>query len=326
MRRRELILCIVAAACLWPVSAGTQPKATPVIGFLHTLSADRSTPLIAAFHDGLKGAGYIDGQNVSIEYRWADGNYDRLAALAADLVSRNVDVIVTGGGTPAALAAKNATSTIPIVFSVADAITSGLVTSLARPGGNLTGISAMGLDLMPKRLELISELVPHVKVIALLVNPNLPTMDRIVGDLQKAVNTKGKQLHVLKASTEGEIDAAFSSFADVQAGALVIGSDPFFYDRRDQLAALALRHTIPAVYELREPVAAGGLLSYGTSLPGLYRQSADYVGRILKGAKPADLPVQQPTTFELVINLKTAKALGLTIPQNVLLLADEVIE
>ena len=304
-----------------------QQKAMPVIGFLHSLSVDRSTHVIAAFQEGLNRAGYIEGQNVAIEYRWADGTYDRLPALAGDLVSRNVDVIVTGGGGSAALAAKNATSTVPIVFSVvADPITSGLVGSLARPGGNVTGISGMGLDLMPKRLELVSELVPHVEEIALLVNPDLPTMDRIVSDLQEAANTKGKQLHVLKASTEGEIDAAFLSLTDLHAGALVIGSDAFFYNRRNQLAPLALRHAIPAIYEERESVAAGGLMSYGTSLPGLYRQAAAYVGRILKGVKPVDLPVQQPTTFELVINLKTAAALGLTIPQTVLLRADEVIE
>jgi putative tryptophan/tyrosine transport system substrate-binding protein len=326
MRRRDF-MTVLAGAAAYPRLAGAQQKAMPVIGFLHSLSADRSTPLIGAFQEGLSRAAYIDGQNITIEYRWAEGHYDRLPALAAELVSRNVDVIVTGGGGPSALAAKNATSTIPIVFSiVADPITSGLVASLARPGGNVTGISGMGLDLMPKRLELISELVPRVKVIGLLVNPNLPTMNRIVSDSETAADRKGKVLHVLKVSTEDELDAAFSSLVQLEAGALVVGSDAFFHDRRDRIAALALRHAIPTIYELRESVAAGGLISYGTSLPGLYRQSADYVGRILKGAKPVDLPVQQPVTFELVINLKTAKAIGLTIPQSTLLLADEVIE
>ena len=298
----------------------------PVIGFLSSLSPGPSAPFTAAFLEGLSETGYVDGKNVAIEYRWAEENYDRLPALAADLVGHKVDVIVTVGGGVVALAAKNATSTIPIVFSGGDPVALGLVASFARPGGNLTGFSILTGELSPKRLALLSELVPQAKVIALLVNPNSPIAKRIIGDVQEAARTKGVQLSVLNASTEGEIAAAFAALVQLQAGALVVGNDPFFNNRREHLVALASRHAVPAIYEWREFAVAGGLISYGTSLTSVYRQHGGYTGKILKGAKPADLLVQQPTTFELVVNLKTAAALGLTVPQSLLARADEVIE
>ncbi len=263
---------------------------------------------------------------MAFEYRWAEGRYDELPALAADLVGRNVDVIAASGGSPSARAAKGATSTIPIVFiGVRDPVGNGLVTSLARPGGNLTGFPNFGSELTPKRLELLSELVPQAGVIALLVNPN-NSAERIIGEMQEVARAKGVQLHILKAGTESEIDTAFATLVELRAGGLVVGSDPFFNSWREQLVALASRHAVPAIYEWREFAAAGGLISYGTSLTGVWRQVGIYVGRVLKGAKPADLPVQEPAIFELVINLKTAKALGLTIPPSILARADEVIE
>jgi len=263
---------------------------------------------------------------VAIEYRWAEGRYDRLPALAADLVHRKVDVIVTVG-TPSALAAKSATSTIPIVFSVgSNPVELGFVASLARPGGNLTGVSILVGELMPKRLELLSELAPQAGVIALLVNPNNAISERIMGDVQEAAHAKGVQLHIMKAGTESEIDAAFATLGQLHIGALLVGTDGFFRSRREQLVALASRHAIPAIYESRQFAAAGGLISYGPSLTALNRQVGIYVGKILKGAKPADLPVHQPTTFELVVNLNTAKALGLAVPPSILARADEVID
>jgi putative ABC transport system substrate-binding protein len=297
----------------------------PVIGFLGISTPGPSAPSLAAFRQGLSETGYVEGQNVAIEYRWAEGRYDRLPALAADLVGRSVDVIVASGD-PAARGAKSATSTIPIVFTSGDAVGYGFVASLARPGGNLTGLSFLNPGLNPKRFELLSELVPQAKVIALLVNPNSAPPEHVIRAVQEAARPKGVQLPILKAGTESEIDAAFTSLVQLQAGALVVSSDPFFYGRREQLVALAARHTVPTIYEWRQFVVEGGLSSYGASITAVNRQIGIYAGKILKGAKPADLPILQPTTFELVINLKTAKALGLTIPPSVLSRADEVIE
>ena len=299
----------------------------PVIGYLSSVSPGPSASLVAAFRQGLSDTGYVEGQNLAIEYRWAEGSFDRLPALAADLVGHKVDLIATAGGPPPALAAKGATSTIPIVFSgVGDPIGVGLVTSLARPGGNITGFSLMNIELMPKRLALLSELVPQARFIALLVNPNNPNAERMVREVREAARAKGVQLPIVKASTEGEIDAAFASLVQLHAGGLVVGADPFLDSRREQLVALASRHGVPAIYVFREFAEAGGLISYGASFTAASRQFGIYAGRILKGEKPVDLPVQQPTTFELVINLKTAKALGLTVPQSLLARADEVIE
>jgi putative ABC transport system substrate-binding protein len=281
---------------------------------------------LGAFRQGLSEAGYVEGQNLAIEYRWAEGHYDRLPALAADLVGRKVDLIMATSP-PSALAAKSATSTIPIVFrSGADPVGDGLVASLARPGGNLTGVSFIADELTAKRLELLSELVPRAGVIALLMNPNNATAERVIRDVQEAARTKGLQLHVLKASSESEIDTAFASLVQLHAGALVVGADPFLSGRREQLVALASRRAVPSIYAWREFAASGGLISYGPSLTSAFRLVGHYVGKVLKGAKPADLPVQQPTTLELVINLKTAKALGLTIPPSLLQRADQVIE
>jgi putative ABC transport system substrate-binding protein len=324
MKRRDLMV-FLGGAMLVARALRAQQKLMPVIGYLSSLSSGPSAPL-AAFRQGLSEAGWVEGQNVAIEYRWAEGRYDRLPALAADLVGRKVDVIVASGGDVSAFAAKSATSMIPIVFISSDAVERGLVANLARPGGNLTGVSIFLVELASKRLELLSELVPEARVIALLVNPNTPSAERTVRDLQEAASTKGLRLHILKAGTESEIDAAFASLGQVHAGALVLGPDPFFNTRRDQLVALATRYAMPAIYQWREFAEAGGLISYGSSLTAAARQVGIYTGKILKGAKPADLPVEQPTTFELVINLKTAKALGLTVPQLLLATADEVID
>jgi putative tryptophan/tyrosine transport system substrate-binding protein len=324
MRRRNF-MTVLAGAAAYPLFSGAQQKPMPVIGFLGSDSPGPAASYLPAFHQGLSETGYVEGQNVVIEYRWAEGQYDRPPALVADLVGKGVDVIVTSG-TPPALAAKAATSTIPIVFSVGDPIEIGLVASLARPGDNLTGVSLMSTELMPKRLELVSELVPQAAVIALLVNPNNPIAERTMRDVQEAARAKGVQLQILKAGTEGEIDATFATLLELQAGALVVVADPFFGARREQLVALAAHHAVPTIYFRRQFAELGGLISYASSLTAASRLVGVYVGKILKGAKPADLPVEQPTTFELVVNLKTAKALGLTVPPAILARADEVIE
>ncbi len=325
MRRRELVL-LLGGAMTASRALRAQQKALPVIGYLGIASPVPAAPFLAAFRQGLSETGYVEGQNVAVEYRGAEGRYDRLPVLAAELVGRKVDVIVAQADV-SALAAKSATSTIPIVFVAGDPVAVGLVASLARPGANLTGVSILTIELIPKRLELLSELVPQAKSIALLVNPNNAYAERVIRDVQETARTKRLQLHILKAGGgEGEFQTAFASLAQLQADALLVSPDSFFISRREQLVALAARSAVPAIYEWREFTAAGGLISYGTSLIGIYRQVGIYAGKILKGAKPADLPVEQPTTFELVVNLKTAKALGLTVPQSILARADEVIE
>ena len=325
MNRRELMLLLGGAAA-WPLAARAQQKAMPVIGWLSSASPGPFASFVAAFHQGLSETGYVEGQNVAIEYRWAEGRYDRLPALAADLVGRKVDVIAADAVT-STRAAKDATSTIPVVFiSGSDPVERGLVASFARPGGNLTGIAMMVAELAPKRFELLSEMVPQASIIALLVNPNNVQTDGVINGVREAARAKAVQLQILKASTEGEIDAAFGTLMQLQADALVVGPDVFLYSRREQLVALAVRYRIPAIHEWRGAVAAGGLISYGADITGVFRQLGIYAGKILKGAKPADLPVQQPTTFELVVNLKTAKALGLTVPPSILARADEVLE
>ncbi len=323
MRRRELML-VLGGALTAARALRAQQKAMPVIGFLGATSPGPSAD-VTAFRQGLSDAGYVDGQNLAIEYRWAEGNYDRLPALVADLVGRKVDVIAAQG-TVSARAAKGATSIIPIVFLVGDPVGAGLVASLARPGGNLTGVSIITIDLLPKRLELLSELVPQAGEIALLVNPNLPTPERQMRDAQDAARAKRVQLHILKAGSESEIDAAFAALVQLRAGALLVATDPFFDSQLDRLVALAARHAVPAIYPFREYTTAGGLISYGPSFTAAFHLLGIYAGKILKGTKPADLPVEQPTRFELVVNLKTAQALGLTVPPSILARADEVIE
>jgi putative tryptophan/tyrosine transport system substrate-binding protein len=322
---RRQLMALLGGAMITPRALRAQQKAMPVIGVLGSGSPGPNAPFLAAFRQGLSETGYVEGQDVAIEYRWAEGHYDRLPGLAADLVGSKVDVIATGG-TPSVLAAKSATSTIPIVFSSGDPVEGGVIASLSRPGGNLTGVSDMNTELTPKRLELLSELVPQAKVIAVLVNPDNAIAERIIREAQEAARAKGLQLLILKADTDDEIDAAFATLLQLHASALVLPGDSFFNSRREQLVALASRHAVPAIYELREFAAAGGLISYGPSRTGTWRLMGIYAGKILKGAKPADLPVQQPTTFELVVNLNTAKTLGLTVPLSILARADEVIE
>ena len=332
MQRRTFLgglVAILAGPWFSPDSFAEQTPKLPVIGFLSGGAGPTSgsaSPTWAAFLQGLSETGYVEGQNVVIESRAAEGKFDRLPALAADLAGRNVDLIFAPTE-PAARAAKNATATIPIVFGVSvDPVATGLVASFARPGGNLTGVSFMMAGLTPKRLELLSELVPPASVFALLLNPNNPNAEPIIREMQEAARVKGVQLHVLKAGTESEIDTAFATLVQPHVDALVEGADSFLSSRRDQLVALAARYAIPASYEGRQFAEAGGLISYGPSFSALFRLLGTYVGKILNGAKPADLPVQQPTTFELVVNMKTAKALGLTIPPSILARADEVIE
>lgn len=299
----------------------------PVIGYLSGASRNSFGERLDAFRNGLGEAGFAEGRNVAIEYRWAEGDYDRLPGLAADLVARNVDVIAASGGPRSAPAAKSVTATIPIVFVTGiDPVAAGLVASLARPGGNITGFTQLVPELMQKRLELLSELVPQVKTIALLVNPTNPNSEPLSRDLPKVAQSKGLRVEVLRASTESEIDGAFAALTRLQAKALLAGSDAFFDVRRDQIVALASRNAVPAIYDTPAFTAAGGLMMYGPTLDEGYRQLGIYTGRILRGAKPADLPVQQPTRLQLIINLKTAKAIGLTVPPVLLAEADEVIE
>ena len=327
MRRRDFITLVGGAAAAWPLAARAQQPAMPVIGFLSSRSAGQSAGVVAAFRDGLAEAGFIEGKNVAIDFRFAEGHLERLPALAIGLVRRGVAVIFTGGGDVPAMVAKGATSTIPIVFVTGfDPVKSGLVTSLNRPDGNLTGATVIAGQLAAKRLGLLHELVPSVRLVAVLLNPNNPNAEADVADAQVAARALGQQIEVLPAGSEQELEVAFTSFSQLKADALLLEPDPLFTDLRNKIVALVERQRMPAIYYAREYTAAGGLLSYGASFTDLYRQGGVYVGRILKGAKAADLPVVQPTKFELVVNLKTAKALGLTIPPGVLAIADEVIE
>jgi putative tryptophan/tyrosine transport system substrate-binding protein len=325
MRRREFITLIGGAAAS-PIVSHAQQPALPVIGFLHSGSPKPNVNLVTAFRNGLNETGYVDEKNVAIEFLWAEGRYDRLPELAADLVRRQVKVII-GGGPPAAVTTKKATTTIPVVFvSGDDPVKSGLVASLSRPGGNVTGVTIFTGQLAAKQLGLLRELVPKGAVVAMLVNPSNPVTEAVIADVRVAATLTGHQIQIVKASNEVEIDNAFATITELHADALIVGSDPFFYARNNQIVALAARHAVPAIYEFREFAANGGLMSYGASLTDGYRQAGVYAGRILKGASPADLPVLQPTKFELVINLKTVKMLGLTLSPGFLAIADEVIE
>ena len=326
MRRREFILAVGGAAAAYPLAARAQQAAMPVIGFLDTRSPGEAASVIVAFGDGLNEAGYTEGRNVAIEYRWAEGRYDRMAGQAADLASRRVAVIFAGG--PGAVtAAKTAAPAIPIVFITGqDPVRLGLVASLNRPGGNVTGLHLFSTRLEPKKLELLHEIVPKAAVIGVLMNPTNPSADIQAESLREAARALGLEIHIVDASTESEIDAGFAAMVQRGAGAVLVGNDPFFTGRREQIVPLAARHALPALYSQRESVVAGGLASYGTSITDAYRQMGVYAGRILKGAKPGDLPVVQQTQFLLVINRKTAAALGLEIPPKLLFTADEVIE
>jgi len=327
MKRREFITLCGGAAFVWPLGARAQQSAMPVVGFLNSRAPGDAPQLLAAFRQGLKDTGFIEGQNVTIEYRFAGNQNERLPALAADLVHRQVTMIAAPT-TPAALAAKAATATIPIVVATAgDPVRLGLVASLNRPGGNVTGVTLLFVEVAPKRLELLHELIPTASIIALLVNPaNPPIAEANSSAVLSAARSLGLELHVLKASTEGDFDGAFANLIQLRAGGFVIGGDPFFTGRQEQLAALAVRHAVPTVYENREFVAAGGLMSYGGNLADAYRLAGVYAARILKGEKPEELPVQQSTKVELFLNLKTARTLGLTVPLSLLGRADEVIE
>jgi putative ABC transport system substrate-binding protein len=328
MRRRQFITLLGGAAVVWPFAARAQQSAMPVIGFLSSASPDSYAIRLRAFRQGLKEAGYVEGQNVAIEYRWAEGQNDRLPVLATELVHRQVDVIVAGGGTPCAVAAKTATGTIPIIVEVAvDPVAAGFVASLDKPGGNITGVTNLNVEIGPKRLELMHELLPSVTVIGVLVNPANPALfEPFVQSLEAAANRLRLELHVLNASIDRDFEPVFAALDQLKAGALVIGPDVFFNSHIEQIAALAIGHALPAVYQYRPFVEAGGLLSYGSDETETYHLVGAYTGRVLKGEKPANLPVVQSTKVELIINLKTAKALGLTIPLPLLGRADEVIE
>jgi putative ABC transport system substrate-binding protein len=326
MQRRAFFTLLGGAAAAWPMTARAQQPAMPVIGYLGAGSPEAFALLVAAFRKGLSETGFVEGRNVAIEYRWANNDYARLPELAADLVRRRVAVIVTPLSTPASLAAKAATATIPIVFTTADPVQSGLVASLNRPGGNVTGIHGMQVELMAKRLGLLHELLPGAARFAVLINPNNTASGSIVSDLEAAAATIGRQIEVLTASTNREIDTAFASLAQKRADALLVSPDALFVTRRVQLATAAMRYVVPVIYPFREDAEAGGLMSYGPSFTDIFRQVGIYTARILKGEKPADLPVMQPTKFEFVINLQTARLLGITVPPTLLATADEVIE
>jgi putative ABC transport system substrate-binding protein len=326
MRRRDFIKVIAGSAASWPLITRAQQPAMPVVGFLHSASAVAFEHLAQKFRDGLSEVGYVDGRNISIEYRWAEGHYDRLPALAADLV-RNQVAVIAAMGTPAGPVAKAATATIPIVFSIGiDPVKAGLVTSFDRPGGNATGVINFGVAAVTKQLELLHKMLPAAVIIAVLMNPNFPTAEEMTRELHEGARTLGLELHVLNASDQSEIGTAFATLAQMRVQGLLVAGDPDFTSRRDQLVALAARYAVPAIYTFREFPAVGGLMSYSTSLADAYHQVGIYTGRILKGEKAANLPVVQPTRFELVINLRTAKSLGLTFPPGVLSIADEVIE
>jgi putative tryptophan/tyrosine transport system substrate-binding protein len=326
MMKRRAFITLIGGAAAWPIAARAQQM--PVIGFLSNASPDIYADRLRTFRRGLKEAGYVEGQNVAIEYRWAEGQNDRLPTLAAQLVERQVTVIAAAGGTPSALAAKAATATIPIVFGVAvDPVEVGLVASLNRPGGNLTGVTNLNAEVGPKRIELMHELLPGVTVIGVLVDPTSPTLaEAFLRELEPAAHILGLQLHVLHASTERDLDSVFATLVERRAGALIIGPGAFFAGRGEQLGALTLRHAVPTIFQYRPFAAAGGLMSYGSDEAEYYRLVGIYTGRILKGEKPGDLPVQQATKVELIVNLKTARALGLTFPLTLLGRADEVIE
>ena len=327
MKRREFIGVLGGAAIAWPLAARAQQPAVPVIGLIDSHSPDLHANLLRSFRQGLNETGYVEGRNVAIEYRWSDDRYDRVPELANDLVRRQVTVITTIDGSASALAAKAATSTIPVTFRIgADPVALGLVASLNRPGGNVTGVTSLTVEVGPKRLEVLHELVPTATTMALLVNPTSPLTETLSKDLLAAARILGPRIHVLHASTERDLSSVFVSLLQLRVGGLVIGSDVFFNSRSEQLAALTVRHAIPAVYQYRPFVAAGGLVSYGGSLEDSYRLVGIYTGRVLKGEKPADMPVQQSTKVELFINLKTANALNLTVPNSLLGRADEVIE
>ena len=327
MQRRAFITLLGGAAATWPLAAHAQQPPMPVAGFLSSLSPLELTFVMPAFHQGLNEAGFVEGRNIAIEYRWAEGQYDRLPALAADLVRRQVAVIAAISGTPAALAAKAATTTIPIVFAIGgDPVAPGLVTNLSRPGGNITGASFYTSPVVTKRLELARELAPRGTTIALLVNPENPPSVIEGTTLQKAAAALGQPIEIINASTEGQIDRAFTAVAQQKFGALVVSSDPLFFIARDMLVILTARYALPTIFADREQAEAGGLISYGARRPDAYRQAGNYVGRVVKGEKPGDLPVVLPTKYTLLVNLKTAKTLGLSLPPSVLARADEVIE
>jgi putative tryptophan/tyrosine transport system substrate-binding protein len=328
IRRRELIVALGGAAASWPLAARAQQPAMPVVGFMNINNSAESVPdLIAAFRQGLKETGFVEGQNVAVEYRWAQGQYDRYPELAAEFVRRQVAVIAATGGEPSPQSAKAATQTIPIVFTAnGDPVREGLVASLNRPGGNLTGVTLFGSAAVTKRVQLMHELIPKAATIAYLMNPNHPSGEIEMRAAQMAARSLEKEMLVLKASNEREVDSAFAAMAQQQVGALLVASDPFFYSRRGELVSLVARQGVPAIYYLPEFARAGGLMAYGTNLVDLYRLVGVYTGRILKGEKPADLPVQQTVKVELIINMKTAKALGIEVPISMQLLADEVIE